>query len=70
MDFVVLVDHKGKMKESEKIDKYLYLARELKKLRKMRMTVIPVVVRALGTGTQRPRKETMETGDLRKSRDH
>ena len=31
------------------IDKYLDLARELKKLWKMRVTVIPVVLGALGT---------------------
>ena len=30
MDFTIPVDHIGKMKESEKIDKYLDLAGELK----------------------------------------
>ena len=38
-----------KIKESENIDKYLNLAREQKKLWNMRVTVIPIVVCALGT---------------------
>ena len=37
------------MKESEKIDKYLDLARELKRLWDMKMTVIPTIVGTLGT---------------------
>ena len=37
MGFVILADYKVKMKESKKIDKYLDLAGELKKLR----TVLP-----------------------------
>ena len=49
MDFAVLTDHRAKMKESEKVDKYLDLARELKKLWNMRVTVIPIVDSALGT---------------------
>ena len=32
VDFAVLVDHKVKIKENEKIDKYLDLTRELKKV--------------------------------------
>ena len=31
MDFAILADHKVKLKESEKRDKYLDLAREMKK---------------------------------------
>ena len=31
MDFAVPADHRGKLKESEKNDKYLEFARELKK---------------------------------------
>ena len=31
VNFAVLVDHRVKIKENEKIDKYLELARELKK---------------------------------------
>ena len=50
VDFAVPVDHRVKLKESEKKDKYLDLAWELKKLRNMKVTVIPTVISALGTG--------------------
>ena len=40
------------MKESEKKDKYLDLARELKKLWNMKVTVIPIVINALVTVTK------------------
>ena len=46
-DFVVQADHRVIMKESEKINKYLDLARELKKLKNV--TVIPIIVGVLGT---------------------
>ena len=36
------------MKESEKINKYLDLARDLKKLWNMKVTVMPIVVGVLG----------------------
>ena len=50
MDFAVPADHKVKIKESEKIDEYRDLARELeKKLWNIRLTVIAIVVGALGT---------------------
>ena len=42
------IDHRVKKKGNEKIDKYLDLARESKKLWNMRVTVIPIVVGALG----------------------
>ena len=49
MDFAVLVDHRIKLKKSEKNDKYLDLARELKKKRwNMRVTIIPIVIGAFG----------------------
>ena len=49
-DFAVLADHWVKLKESEKKNKYLDLAREQKKKQKnMKVTVIPVVVSAPGT---------------------
>ena len=47
MDFVVPADHRVKLKESEKKDKYLDLARELKKLWNMNVTVVPFVIAAL-----------------------
>ena len=43
------VDHRVKLKENEKRDKYQDLAREFKKLWKMKVTVIPIVPDALGT---------------------
>ena len=49
MDFAVPADHKVKLKESEKRDKYLDFARELKKLWNMKDIVIPIVIGALGT---------------------
>ena len=49
MDFAVPADYRVKIKESQKRDKYLDLARELRKQRNVRMTVIPIVVGALGT---------------------
>ena len=48
-DFVVPADHLVKLKESKKRDKYQDLSREQKKLWNMKMTVIPVVIRELGT---------------------
>ena len=48
-DFAIPAEHGVKMKESEKIDKYLDLARELKKLWNMTVTVVPIMVGALGT---------------------
>ena len=47
VDFAVLADHRVKLKESEKGDKYLVLAKELKRLWKV--TVIPFIIGALGT---------------------
>ena len=47
MDFTV-PSKRCENKESEKIDKYLDLARELKRLLNMRMTVIPMIIGALG----------------------
>ena len=52
MDFTILIDHGVKLKESDKRDKYLDLARELKKVRSMKVTVIPIVIGELGTVTK------------------
>ena len=52
MDFAVPADHKEKLKERENKDKYLDLARELKKLWNMKVVVIPIVISALGTVTK------------------
>ena len=40
------------MKECEKKDKYLNLARELKKLWDMKMSIVPIVIGAFGTVTE------------------
>ena len=64
-----------KIKESEKIDKYLDFARELKKLWNMKMMVVPIVVGALETVSKglekrleelkiRERTDTILTSDL------
>ena len=48
MGLVVSADPRIKIKESEKIDKYLNFAWKLKKLWNRKVTVIPIVVGALG----------------------
>ena len=48
MDFVVSVDNIVKMKENGKGDKSLDRTREARKLWKMKVTVIPIVIGALG----------------------
>ena len=52
VDFAVPADHRIKLKECEKKDKYLDLARELKKLWNMQVTIIPIVIGASGTVTK------------------
>ena len=52
MDFAVPVDNRVKLKKSEKKDKYLDLARELKKLWKMKVTFIPIVNGAFDAVTE------------------
>ena len=52
MDFAAQADDRVKLKESEKKDKYLDLAEELKKLWNMKMTFIPIVIGSLGTVTK------------------
>ena len=42
VDFAVLADHRVKLKECENRDKYLDLARELKKPWNMKVTIIPI----------------------------
>ena len=51
MDFAILADRRVKLKVSEKREKYMDLARELKILWNMKVTVIPVVVGPHGTVT-------------------
>ena len=49
VDFAIPADYRVKIKESEKIHKYLDLARELKKQWKMRVKIKLIIVNALGT---------------------
>ncbi len=49
VDFAVPADHRIKLKEREKKDKYLDHARELKKLWNMQVTIIPIVIGGLGS---------------------
>ena len=51
MVFAVPADHSVKFKGNEKKDKYLDFVREIKKLWNMKVTVIPIVIGALGTWT-------------------
>ena len=62
MDFDVSADHRIKLKESEKKDKYFDFARELKKLWNMKVTIIPIVIGAFGTVTKGLYKE-LEVGE-------
>ena len=54
MGFTIPADHRIKLKESKKRDKFQDLAGELKrKLRNMTVTVIPIVIDALETISKR-----------------
>ena len=61
--------HKVKLKENEKKDKYLDLARELKK-KNMKVTIIQIVIGAFGTVTKRIIKGTGGLENKRTSEDH
>ena len=52
VDFAVPTDHRINLKECEKKDKYLNLARELKKLLNMKVTIVLIVIGAFGTITK------------------
>ena len=52
VDFAIPADHRIKLKECEKKDKYLDLARELKKQWNMQVTIILIVIGAFGTVTK------------------
>ena len=51
VDFAVPVDHRINLRECEK-DKYIDLARELKKLWNMKVVIVPIVIGAFGTITK------------------
>ena len=52
VQFAVPADHRINLKECKKKDKYLDLARELKKLWNMKVTIVPIVVGAFSTVTK------------------
>ena len=52
VDFAIPADHRINLKECAKKDKYLDLARELKKTVEHEMTIVPIVMAALGTITK------------------
>ena len=71
VDFAVSADHKINLKEREKKDTYLDLARELKKLWNMKVTIVAIVIGAFGSITKGledlkfgGREETMQTTAL------
>ena len=49
VDFAIPADYRIKLKECKKKDKYLDLARELKKLWNMKVMIVPIVIGACGT---------------------
>ena len=52
VDFAVPADNRIKLKASAKKDKYLDLARELKKIWNMKVTIFPTVIGAFGSVTK------------------
>ena len=60
MDFAVPADHRLKLRESEKGDTYLDLARELEKLWNMNLTMISIVIGACDTVTKGLVQEDLE----------
>ena len=50
VDFAVPADHRIKLKECEKRDKYLDLARELKRLWNMKVIILPIVIGTVTKG--------------------
>ena len=70
MDFAVLADHRVKLKESEKKDKYLNLTRELKKIVERESDVYTNYNWCSWYSHQRINKETGGLGNKRMSGDH
>ena len=70
MDFAVPANHIVQMKESEEINKYLDLVRDLKNLRSKKLTMIAMIVDTLGTVTKDMQKRQAKIGNQRKNPDH
>ena len=60
VDFTIPTDHRLKIKENKNINKYVDLARELRKLWKMKVKVIPTDAGAFGTVPKTLEKELEE----------
>ena len=60
IDFAVPGDNIGKIKENERREKFVGLAKELRKLWGMKMTVLPIVIGALGMVSKSLEKELDE----------
>ena len=69
MDIAFSADHRVKIKESEKIEKYLNLTRILEKLWNMKEMVVLIVIDGLGTVPKCLEKNNEEIGNHRKNRD-
>ena len=78
MDVAVPADRRVKLKEIVNKDKYIDLARELKKLLNINLTFLPIVISALGTVNEvlskrqedleiRGRMDTIQTTTLLRS---
>ena len=65
-----MADQRLILKESEQKDRFLDLARELKKVRNMKVTAISVVIGVLSTVTKGLIKGQGALGNRRTSRDH
>ena len=72
VDFPVPVYHRINLKQCEKKDKYLDLARELKKLWNMKVTIVPIVIGAFfkSTNNERIIKKPGKLGRWRTGRDY
>ena len=70
VDFAVPLNHRVKLKECEKKDKYLDLARGLKKLWNKKVAIIPIAIGAPRTVTKSINKGTGGLGNKRTGRDY
>ena len=70
VDFALSADHRIKLRDCEKKDEFIALARELKNLWNMKMTIILIVIGAFSTSHQRIIKGTERLGNRRKSGDY
>ena len=62
IDFAIPYDSRVNSKEVQKIEKHQDLAREIRKLWGMRVTVIPIVIGTLGTTPKKLKKRLEDIG--------